>query len=321
MHVAASSNGGAIDREVLKMDHVAPMFTPLNPDDAIDVIDRWFAATPEELRVAGVAEETAGLEKWSLSPLVAKPVVSLPDGRYVMPWPRLVIDRITPTGLYFIGLDAFGISFPESLGTMFQEYVGTQLGLLDHAEVRPEIVYGRASERTVDFFVVTPEVVLLVEVKAARPVRATRLGDPLGDEDTAKKVGYAFTQIERTVQLIRDGHPAVATVPADRPMRGLVVTLEPFHLINTVFYDDVVTRPSIPTTVASAHDLEGVVAVLRHAPNVGARLLDALTGVDDVVPSLMSAADGLPSAPNPLLDEAWQRFTAPWSHLRDAMEG
>lgn len=243
MHVAALSNGGGIDREVLKMDHVAPMFRPLTPDEALDVIDRWFAANADELRVAGAIEETPGAEKWSLSPLVAKPLVALPDGRYVMPWPRLVLDRITPTGLYFIGLDVFGPAFPDALGTMFQDYVGTQLALLEHADVRPEIVYGRCRERTVDFFIITPEVVLLVEVKAARPVRATRLGTLLGDEDTANKVGYAFTQIERTTQLIRDGHPAVAAIPKDRALRGLVITLEPFHLVNTHFYDDVLQLP------------------------------------------------------------------------------
>ncbi len=317
MHVAALSNEGSIDREVLKMDHVAPIFNPLAPDEAVEVIDRWFADSPENLRAAGAAEEAPGAEKWSLNPLVAKPLVALPDGRYVMPWPRLVLDRITPTGLYFIGLDLFGQSFPDNLGTMFQDYVGTQLELLEHADVRPEIVYGKSSERTVDYFLITPDVVLLVEVKAARPVRATRLGESLGDEDTAKKVGHAFSQIDRTARLISDGHPALAAIPADRPLRGLVVTLEPFHMVNTDLYNDVFQRPSIPTTVVSSHELEGAVAMLRGAADLGARLLAALSPVDGVVTSLSRAAQGLRNATNPLLDEAWQRFSEPWDHLRD----
>lgn len=123
MYVAAVSNEGRIDREVLKMDHVAPIFDPLVADDALEVVDRWFAATTGELRVAGRAGEVRSLEKWSLSPLVPKPIVALPDGRYVMPWPRLILDRITPAGLYFVGLDQFGPAFPNSLGAMFQEYV------------------------------------------------------------------------------------------------------------------------------------------------------------------------------------------------------
>ena len=317
MHVAALENRGRIDRSVLRMSHVAPIFTPLAPDAALPVIDRWFAGSLEELREAAVREEARGVEKWSLNPLVAKPLVALADGRYVMPWPRLVLDRITPTGLYFIGLEQFGTDFTVALGDMFQNYVGAQLGLLQHADIRPEIEYGKPSKRTVDFFVLTPEVVVLVEVKAARPVRATRLGDPLGDEDTAKKIGYAMRQIESTAQLIRDGHPAVAAIPKDRPIRGLVVTLEPFHLVNSDFYDDVFVRPSIPTTVASSHELEGTVAVLCTATGTGSRLLDALTPSNEpgTVTSLVKAIEGLPGAANPLLTDAWRRFTSPWPEL------
>lgn len=321
MHVAAAANGGVISRDVLKLAHVAPMFTPATADEALTVVDRWFAATPDELRAAGAAEETRGAEKWSLSPLVAKPIVALADGRYVMPWPRLVIDRVTPTGLYFTGLELFGNGFPDALGATFEKYCGTQLGLLEHAEVLPEIVYGKSEKKTVDHFVITPEAVVLVEEKSARPIRATRLGEPAGDADTAKKLGHAYDQIERTAQMIRDGHPGVASIPSDRPLLGLVVTLEPFHLVNTdLFYGDVLTKPSIPTTIASAHELEGAVAVLRGAPDVGSRLLEAL-GTDGAGgASISDACEGLADAPNPLLDEAWERFSQPWKDLAAALD-
>lgn len=313
MHVAAVSNGGSIDRRVLLMDHVAPIFTPLNPDEALQVIDHWFAATPAQLRQAGIAQEAPGYEKWALSPLVAKPIVALADGRYLIPWPRLLLDRISATGLYFIGIDQFGPSFPDNLGAMFQAYVGSHLSLLRHAEIQSEITYGRHGERTVDFFIITPEVVVLLEVKAARPILATRLGEAAGDDDTAKKVGYAFTQIDRTARLIDQAHPAVAHIPSDRPLRGLVVTLEPFYLVNTPFYDDIFSRPSISTTVASAHELEGAIALLRDTPDLGRRLHAALTPDAGKVTSLASAADGLTNAANPLLDGAWERFSYAWS--------
>jgi hypothetical protein len=129
MQVAAASNGGVISRDVLKLDHVAPMFTPATADEALAIVDRWFAATPEELRAAGAAEETRGAEKWALSPLVAKPIVALPDGRYVMPWSRLVIDRVTPTGLYFIGLELFGKGFPDALGGDVRDVLRNDAGL------------------------------------------------------------------------------------------------------------------------------------------------------------------------------------------------
>lgn len=321
MHVAAASNGGVISREVLKLAHVAPMFTPATADLALAVVDRWFAATPEKLKATGAAEETRGVEKWSLSPLVARPIVALPDGRYVMPWPRLVIDKVTPAGLYFVGLELFGKGFPDALGAMFERYGGTQLGLLEHAEVHPEIVYGKPERKTVDHFIITPETVVLVEVKSARPIRATRLGEPTGDEDTANKLGHAYEQIERTARMIRNGHPAVASIPSDRPLLGLVVTLEPFHLVNTdLFYGDVLTKPSIPTVIASSHELEGVVAGLRGAADVGRRLLESLEADRPGGVRITDACEGLADAPNPLLGEAWERFSQPWTDLAAAID-
>ena len=314
MHVAGLMNEGKIDRKTLKLDRVSIIFAPLDADYALEIMDRWFAGSLKELRSAGACAEVPGLEKWSLSPLVTKPVVALPDGRYTIPWPSLLLDRFTPTGLYFIGRKAFGTSFPNALGTMFQSYVGSQLALLQHAVVNPEIRYGKSSARTVDFFIVTQEVVVLVEVKAARPIWATRLGDPAGDEDTEKKVGYAFTQIERTAQLIKKRHKALAIIPTDRPLRGLVVTLEPFHLVNSRFYYDVQKSRSISTTVASSHELEGTVAALLSARDTGSRLLDALTPEHPGTPTrLGKATEGLENTPNPPLHEAWRRFSQPWS--------
>jgi hypothetical protein len=312
MHVAALSNDGLIDPAVLRMDHVAPIFAPLTPDAALELIGLWFSATLVELQAAGMAEETRGIEKWGLSPLVAKPIVVLSDGRYVIPWPRLLLDRISPTGIYFIGIETFGSSFTDGLGSMFESYVGTQLRLLRHADVVDEIRYGKSMERTVDYFVITTELVLLVEVKSARPVRATRQGEPLGDADTAKKLGHAFGQIDRTARLVREAHPAVASIPTDRPIRGIVVTLEPFYLVNTSLYDDVFERPTTPTIVVSSHDLEGTVAGLQDSPDVGKRLLDALTPDDGAVAQIRTAADGLPTVGNPILLEAWDRFCRPW---------
>lgn len=90
---------------------------------------------------------------------------------------------------------------------------------------------------------------------------------------------------------------------------GLVVTLEPFHLVNTLFYDGVFNRGSTPCTVASAHDLEGTVARLQAAPDVGQRLHAALTSNNGEVASLRKAGEDLPEARNPILGEAWQRFS------------
>lgn len=314
MYVAALQNGGVINRAVLTMDHVAPIYTPLTPDQGLGVIDRWFAATPEQHRHEGSRVEVKGAEKWSLNPLVAKPIVTLPNGDYVMPSPRLIVNRITPTGLYFITLEGFGRKFPDSLGCLFEEYVNTQLGLLNHADIRREISYGSPIKKTVDFFVITPEVVLLVEVKASRPTQDTRFGSPDGDTDVRNKIGNAYTQIEQTARLLRSNHPAVATIPSDRPLCGLVVTLEPFNLIKTVFYEDLFEGlSSIPVLVESSNDFETAVAALSDAHDIGTRLLNAWTSTNKPVRSLNDATTGLSTRNNPILHNAWNRFTEPWS--------
>lgn len=309
MHAAALRDGGVVRRDTMLTDDYLPVFDPLTPAEGLKVIDRWFSASLDDLRAVGRASETPGFEKWSVSPLVANPVVALDDGRLVVPWVYLVLERVTPTGLYYIGRDAFGPDFSDALGKQFEAYIGSQLDLLEHADVIPEIRY--SGNLTCDYFIVTPDVVVLVEVKANRPIWATRLGEKRGDDDIAAKINHAYGQIDTTSKLLTDRSPALASIPKDRPVRGLVVTLEPFHMVNTPVFDKVLTRPRTPTLVASAHELEGVVADLRDAPDTGSRLLSALSP-DTQNFNLHSAAEGLPSRRNPILEDAWQRFTMPW---------
>jgi hypothetical protein len=308
LHVAIVRNNGAISRQLLRADHVAQIFAPLPADDALDIADRLFVATPEQHAAWGRQMEVPGREKWSPNPLLPWPLVAISDD-LVGPSPRYIIDRITPTGLYFIGLDAFGTRFTDALGCMFERYVGVQLRLLRHTIVHDEVVYGSPERRTTDFFVVTDEVVVLVEAKASRPVLATRVVQPEGNEDIGKKIGNARSQILATAKLIEDGHPAVAHIPNDRPLRGLVVTLEPFHLVQTFLFEDVLGDASVPITITSAHELEGVVAMLAERPDVGERLLQALTPQPDSPPSLREAVKDLTPVPNPILSNGWDRFT------------
>lgn len=319
MHVAALHNGGGIAMNVLRLDHVAPIFTPLSVDDALNVVDRWYSATIEELKTTGQRVEATGFEKWSLNPLQVRPIVRFED-RYLMPCPRWVIDRFTPTGLYFIGLEAWGSRFTDALGDMFESYVGSQLQLLDTATVYPEIVYGPNGEKTVDYFVVTSDAVILVEAKSARPVYATRLGQPESDQDISKKVGKAVRQINNTAQLLRDGDPAVAHInPSGLPVVGVVVTLEAFYLLNT-FVHDLLDAAEIPTVISSSHELEGFISAVYDRADVGSWFLAAVSQPGPSPPSLHAALSGLPIRSNPLLDDAWARFHASFSALASTVE-
>ncbi|MFP5355459.1 MAG: hypothetical protein ACLGIK_09985, partial [Gemmatimonadota bacterium] len=226
--------------------------------------------------------------------------------------------RVSPTGLYFDGVDAWGSAFTDSLGCGFETYIGRQLDHLEHVDVHPEITFGSPEQRTVDYFVVTDEIVLLVEVKASRPVTAMRHGTEAADEDFVRKIGHAVGQIRRTMDMLAAGHPAVGRIPRDRPVRGLIVTLEPFHLANTFLFEDLIPPPREGLAIASSHEVEGVVAALADRTDVGHRLLRAFDRAPPTPPSLSSAAEDLESGPNPILDDAWGRFTAVFDGLRDA---
>ncbi len=320
MHVAALSNGGRISRDLLTAPHVAPIFTPLPAEQALAVIDTMYAGTVAELRDLGRAVEVPGLEKWSLNPLLVKPIVAAGDG-YVMPIPRYVIDRFTPTGLYFIALAKHGSRFTDALGCMFERYVGAQLRQIGTWNTYPEIVYGLHGEKTVDFFVVTETCVLLVEVKAARPIEATRVGDPSSDDDIEKKIGHAIEQINNSAALV-DTNPMLAHINATGlPVRGMIVTLEPFHLINTPVYEDVLTPEKVPTVVVSAHELEGFIAAVLPEPDPDVYLTAAYNRTDELAPrSLSAAVNGLEHPPNPILAEAWDRFMKPIADLHLAAD-
>lgn len=68
------------------------------------------------------------------------------------------------------------LAFTRDLGDLFEQYVGPHLRLLPDIEIFPEIVYGKNGEKSVDWIVVLPGLVLLVEVKSVRPTAKLRLG-------------------------------------------------------------------------------------------------------------------------------------------------
>lgn len=303
--VAALQNPAAVSRSLLSLDKVVPLFEPASLTEAMAVIDGWLAFGPDEHRAWARERLVAGRELWSPSPLQHRPLVSVGDD-LIAPVPERLLGRMTPAGLWFTGLAAFGSRFTDTLGRAFEDYVGGQLSLIAAADVHPEVLFGSPEQRTTDWFVVFDEAVVLVEVKASRPVLAVRTGSEEGDRYVADRIGRARGQIDRTADLMAGRHPAVAHIPRDRPVVGLVVTLEPFLLVDSFFYDGVLERARTPTATASAHDVESVCAALAGRADAGRRILDALTGDP---PALRRASEGLPAERNVLLDRWWNRWS------------
>lgn len=110
-----------------------------------------------------------GLRRYEFNPLVARPFVQMPDGRYLAPQPAYVVQRLSPAAIYYLGADRFGDAFTRDVGNLFQAYVGRQLAQLPDATVHPEVFYG--GNRSVDWFAVWDDVVVLIEVNRSRATR------------------------------------------------------------------------------------------------------------------------------------------------------
>jgi hypothetical protein len=312
---AAMVHDGVVPVEHMGDSRFNAAYDDLTPTEALAVLDDFYSADLESAAAWARAQERPGYEKWSPSPLLDSPVILIGDGTRVAPWPRAIVDRFSPAGLFYPAAKAFGDRFPEALGRAFEAYVGEQLGLLEHATVTGERTYrvGKEERKTCDWFVVADQCVLVVEVKASRPNLAVRLGLPEGMADIDRKLGHAARQLNRTARLIRDRHSVVADIPADRPIVGTVITLEPFFLTDGWLYEDVLGGWSVPICVTSAHTLESITATLAPQPDTGARIASAFTtGTDSdgipLIARLDRAIEELDRVRNPILEKAWERI-------------
>ncbi|ROR33848.1 hypothetical protein [Kitasatospora cineracea] len=167
------------------------------PAQAKAVLNRHFVTTKTKLRAAFPTNSDPLLRRYTRNPLRSRPLVGGIPGGYVVPVPAAVLGKATPLGLYYTGGDnnsEWGKAFTRDVGRLFERYVGRQLALIPDAEVHPEIVVKLSknqSKKTIDFFVVFPDLVLLVEVKSTRPSEKLRLGG----EDFPTKLAKHFERV------------------------------------------------------------------------------------------------------------------------------
>ena len=283
-------------------------------DTVTRVLDAHFTVSIEQFRTENQdAAVRAGrddhLRRFTYNPLRGHPLLTGFGPGYLCPIPHLAWAKATPWGVYFTGLSRYKKQFARDLGHLFEQYIGRQLRLLPGARVLPEITYGPKTDRrqTIDWIVVLPEVVLLVEVKSAIPAEPVRLGTLDAANAVLDKLGKAFRQIDATAQLITDRDPALAAVPADRPVLGLAVTLEPFHMANAQF--DPLPATRTPVTVADAAEIEHLVTITDTPP--GQLLLDRAANTVRSTWPLDTALQDRARDRNPVLDEAWNSY--PWA--------
>lgn len=226
------------------------------------------AQREDGLRLLGDISREPERERLAYNPLMNRPLVTMAAGRYLIPSPLLLLRRATTTGIYYAAMTALGPAIGNDLGAVFEHYVGRQLSQLPGARLVPEISHGHPEQRTVDWFVVLDDLLVLVEVKAPRLTEAGRAGDAALADELDRTIGKARRQIDRTATLLSTPPPEVTTaaIPKHLPVRGLVVTLEPYHLVQSPLLEEMLPVTSTPTTVVSVHDLEHMVALARSGP-------------------------------------------------------
>ncbi len=167
--------------------------------------------------------------------------------------------------MYYAAVEALDAeqanAFTRDIGLVCQDYVGRQLRLIPNATVLPEIRYDD-DQLSVDWFVILDELVVLVEVKSTRMSHLSRMGGNRLKQDIHRSLGKAYKQVARTHELLADGHPAFAEIPADRPRIAIVATLEPYWVANSPFIAEFLPEPTIPTSVSSVRALERLIDVL-----------------------------------------------------------
>jgi hypothetical protein len=314
--IGAKSNAGFFDPEW------APLWegpNSINGQFSMDIVrqvfQEHFLTTFEDVRTTAKKLEQAdlSLRHHEFNPLLSRPFVTLPDGRHIAPQPHFVFQRLSPSALYYAGVEALGKveanAFTRDMGVVFQEYVGRQLRSMPGAVVLPEIVYDD-SQRSVDWFVVFDDVLVLVEVKSTRLSHLARMGGNQLKEDIERCLGKAYTQVARTEELLSRGHSAFTDIPVDRPRIAIVATLEPYWAANTPFVGRFLPEPAIPTTVASMRAIEQLVDVVTVLGGPQP-LVDIVTDEDRRTWNLENALPNIDVPRNRILDKAWSRYPFP----------
>ena len=314
LQVEANENGGRYDPAWLDQENFRRVLE-LYPRAHVEQVAARLTTTVEGFRADFAAHSTGdpALAKYDYNPLVATPFVDFGFDVPVAPEPSFILRTASASGLYYRGIGALGSGFAKDLGRLFEHYVGRQFGLLAEAEVYPEVVYGGrgGQKRSVDWFVVFPELVLLVEVKCSRLGPGQKAGDPSLFEKLADIISYSRGQLERTIGAIDDGVSEFGHIPTDRPALGLIITAEPFYTAPMYLLDyDLAVLASkklgqVPVTVASSRELERMIS---HGPALEGLLQEAIATRGSGVVGFNSFPD--PDNENPLLQAAWDSY--PW---------
>lgn len=263
---AAAPNRGRFDPAWMERDDddVKSLSEIFDPAVTRHVLRSHLAAGVNTFKARDTATPSID-RRFSFSPLLDTPVVAGLGPDLLMPIPDFLAWKPTPSGLAHAGMARWGEAFARDLGRLFEAYVGRLLHLLEGVDVYPEIVYRmprKQQGKSVDWIVVFPGLVLLVEAKARRSTEALRSGSAGAAAALQQTFDKGNVQLDNTFALMTTGTPEFAHIPADRPIVGVVVALDDFHVANSAFHLPMYSPATrLPSLAVSADELEGIVGL------------------------------------------------------------
>lgn len=315
LHVGALKNSGVFDPGWLDQPNFEQITEHVSAAVLRAVMSKHFVADRARLieaqreANARTGPHDPAYRRYGFNPLTKYPVVGVAAGRWHIPVPHLLLRKATTLGIFYAGLENWGKDFADDIGAQFEAYIGDQLRELPGADVEPEIEWGpaRARQRSVDWIVVFPTCVLLVEAKSTRPTEQIRLGSSTASDDLVRILAKGIGQLNKSAKLITERHEAFTHIPVDRPIVGLLATMEPFHTVNTPFVSAALPTASIPWRVCSAEELEGLVRL--GAQDTGQLLHDHMTDPERDGHSIKPLFEARPLGRSRILDAAWNSFS------------
>lgn len=270
-----------------------PALEALGGSNGFDrIVRRGFTMTVGDYRVqrrahverfGGTPAQQFLREPFAFNPLFGAPLVEGIAGHLVAPCFPAIEVRASALGIVHEGTSKWGEAFRRDSGQLFEQYVGRQLRQIAGAVVVPEREYGprRSRAKTIDWFVILPDVVLLIECKSMTPAR--NLQEGFGTvEQVHARLAKPLDQINKTVQALGGGHAELADIPSDRPVVALVVTLGNFVMANGPEVRESLPVTTVPSAFVGVDFLEALVttdAVEMSRHFAGAHAPDERPGV------------------------------------------
>lgn len=250
-------NTNGVSAESFTIDEDFSMESGISCEKLVAVLNR-LAINEGELRGANRTDLFTNTDFYSINPLISKPIIKMSNGALICPINEFLLNAIG-SGLYYIGSAAWGRKFSSALGQIFELYVEDQLKLLN-----PELLIKvpTSNEPRCDWILKHDGTYFLIESKIPRMDANSRSGGENFEKQINKIMHDPIDQINFTYQAIMDSDPAFVSMKIDKRLefRGLVVSLEPFYLANSIGIRTVDIQPLIPVTFCHAGELEILVS-------------------------------------------------------------